>query len=310
MDKNIPPSEHTKLHQLPDVLRRKIRGQEHILPRVVSILQHGELGLSSRQRPKGSFLFLGPTGVGKTELTLAFTDFLLGEEKTFRFDMSEYQTQESLGILLGGRLGERGVLGLRYDESGGSGTLLFDEIEKAHPRVLDVFLQMLDAGRVSLASGETLDLTGFYVVCTSNIGSTEIMGMQHCPFATLERHVKAKAQQSLRPELFARITEVLVFNRLNYETQLEIAALMLDAELAALSAKGYSLTPDKSVLPFLVLKGFHPRLGARPMRGAVEKYVRDALASDLLTGGDGRGELSFDPLLNALTLRGNAVLSS
>ena len=112
----------------------------------------------------------GATGVGKTEITLAFTEFLFGGDKLFRFDMSEYQTQESLGILLGARLGERGTLGMAYDKSP-SGTLLFDEIEKAHPRVLDVFLQILDAARVTMASGETLDFSRHYIVLTSNLGA-------------------------------------------------------------------------------------------------------------------------------------------
>src|SRR6185295_19294161 len=136
-------------------------------------LKRGQLGLTKFNRPRGSFLFLGPTGVGKTETTIAFTDFLFGEGKLFRFDMSEYQTQESLGVLLGARLGERGTLGMAYDKSS-CGTLLFDEIEKAHPRVLDVFLQILDAARVTMASGDTLDLSGFYVVFTSNIGSGDL----------------------------------------------------------------------------------------------------------------------------------------
>ena len=110
--------------------------------------------------------------MGKTELTLTFTSFLMSNALAFRFDMSEYQTQESLGLLLGGKLGERGTLGMVYDRSK-IGTLLFDEIEKAHPRVLDVFLQILDAARVTLATGETLELSGFYIVFTSNIGSAD-----------------------------------------------------------------------------------------------------------------------------------------
>jgi ATP-dependent Clp protease ATP-binding subunit ClpB len=144
--------------------------------------------------------------------------------RAFRFDMSEYQTQESLGVLLGARVGEVGLLGMARAKSA-TGTVLFDEIEKAHPRVLDLFLQILDAARVTMASGETLDLSGFYIVFTSNIAATEIINLQHSSFATIERHVLAKAQQSLRPELYARIAEKLVFNRLSYEVQMEIARL-------------------------------------------------------------------------------------
>ena len=131
--------ELTKLSHLEDHLRGCIRGQDHALPRIASLLTRGELGLTKRSRLRGSFLFLGPTGGGKTQVTIAFTEFLMGLDHLFRFDMSEYQTQESIGVLLGGRLGERGTLALARDKHD-CGTLLCDEIEKAHPRVLDSFL--------------------------------------------------------------------------------------------------------------------------------------------------------------------------
>ena len=283
-------SQVAKLHGLLPLLRQRIRGQDHVLPRIVSLLQRGELGLTKGLRPRGSFLFLGPTGVGKTEVTLNFTQLLCGEDRLFRFDMSEYQNQESLAVLLGGKLGERGTLALAVEKSN-TGTLLFDEIEKAHPRVLDVFLQILDAARVTMASGETLDLSGFYVVFTSNIASAEIVGLQHSSFSTMERHVLGHAQQSMRPELYARITEKLVFNKLTYDVQLEIARLLLAQELEFLRAKGHCIEPAEAVLPFLVRRGFHPRLGARPMRDAVEKSIGDAVVSVLLEGGSGSGKL-------------------
>jgi len=296
-----PATANGKLHELESHLRQRIRGQDHVLPRIVSLLQRGELGLTKEGRPRGSFLFLGPTGVGKTEVTLAFTSFLMSKDHVFRFDMSEYQTQESLGLLLGGKLGERGTLGMMYDRSK-IGTLLFDEIEKAHPRVLDVFLQILDAARVTMASGETLELSGFYVVFTSNIGSADLMNLQYSTPATMERHVLTRAQQSMRPELYARITEKLVFNRLSYDHQMEIAQLLLNQELAYLKAKGHDLAPDVTVLPLLVRRGFHPKLGARPMRDAVEKLIGDAVASDLLSGGRGCGSLTVNTTTNGLLI--------
>jgi ATP-dependent Clp protease ATP-binding subunit ClpB len=139
IEKNSAPALHLKLQGLEKILSQRIRGQSHVIPRVVSVLQRGELGLTKPTRPRGSFMFLGPTGVGKTEITLAFTEFLFGADKLFRFDMSEYQTQESLGVLLGARLGERGTLGMAYDKSP-CGTLLFDEIENptlpsGHPAI-------------------------------------------------------------------------------------------------------------------------------------------------------------------------------
>lgn len=298
----LPVKLNGKLHELESHLRQRIRGQDHVLPRVVSLLHRGELGLTKPGRPRGSFLFLGPTGVGKTELTLTFTSLLMSNDHMFRFDMSEYQTQESLGLLLGGRLGERGTLGMVYDKSR-VGTLLFDEIEKAHPRVLDVFLQILDAARITLATGETLELSGFYVVFTSNIGSADLMNLQYSTPATMERHVLTRAQQSMRPELYARITEKLVFGRLTYDHQLEIAQLLLNQELAFLKAKGHELTPAHTVLPFLVQRGFHPKLGARPMRDAVEKLVGDAAAECLLSKRTACGSLSVDEGGDCLVVR-------
>ena len=269
------------LRQLPSFLRDRIRGQNHVIPQVVSALHRGELGLTTLDRPRGSFLFLGPTGVGKTELSLAFTDYLLGKDKLFRFDMSEYQTQESLSVLLGGRVGEVGLLGIALAKSA-TGTLLFDEIEKSHPRVFDVFLQMLDAARVTMASGETLDLSGFYIVFTSNVAAAEIINLQHSSFATMERHVLAKAQRTLRPELYARITEKLVFNRLSYDVQMEIARLHIARELSFLRDKGFDLTLGHSVVSFLMQRGFHLRLGARPLRDTIEKHLRGAVADAVL----------------------------
>jgi ATP-dependent Clp protease ATP-binding subunit ClpA len=290
-----------RLRQLQLHLSDRIRGQNHVIPRVVSALHRGELGLTTPDRPRGSFLFLGPTGVGKTELSLAFTDYLLGKDKLFRFDMSEYQTQESLGVLLGGRVGETGLLGMVVAKSV-TGTLLFDEIEKAHPRVLDVFLQILDAARVTMASGETLNLSGFYIVFTSNIATAEIINLQHSSFATMERHVLAKAQRTLRPELYARITEKLVFNRLSYEVQMEIARLHIGRELSFLRDKGFHLSVGHSVVSFLMQRGFHPRLGARPLRDTIEKHLRGAVADATLAEVSAR-RLEFVVSANELILR-------
>jgi len=291
----------TKLHELDALLVREIRGQTQVLPRIISTVKRGELNLTKPGRPRGSFLLLGPTGVGKTETVVVLTNQIFGAQKLFRFDMSEFQTQESLGLLLGAKLGETGHLGA-VRERAAEGSILFDEAEKAHPRVLDILLQLLDAARITMATGQTLDFSGFYIWLTSNIGAAELMSLQHSNDATLERHVVSRAQQALRPEIFARINEKLVFNRLSYEHQLEIAHLLLNQELSFLKAKGHELAPDATVLPFLVRRGFHPKLGARPMRDAVEKLVGDAVAIDLLTGGSGCGSLVVDQTANALII--------
>ncbi|MCZ7639662.1 MAG: AAA family ATPase [Verrucomicrobia bacterium] len=281
------------------LLPREIRGQSHTIPRIVSAVRRGELGLTKPSRPRGSFLLLGPTGVGKTETVVVTTNHVFGDGKLFRFDMSEFQNQEALGLLLGARLGEIGYLGA-VRERAAEGSLLFDEAEKAHPRVLDILLQLLDAARLTVATGQTLDFSGFYVWLTSNIGSAELMSLQHSNEATLERHVLTRAQQALRPEIFARVNEKLVFHRLSYEHQLEIAEKFLSREIEFLAARGHRIELDKTALPFLVRKGFHPKLGARPMRDAVEKLVGDAVTECLLTGRPACGILAHDELHDRL----------
>ena len=298
---NKTPDSHklTNLQELDVLLPREIRGQSHTIPRIVSAVRRGELGLTKPSRPRGSFLLLGPTGVGKTETVVVTTNHVFGDGKLFRFDMSEFQNQEALGLLLGARLGEIGYLGA-VRERAAEGSLLFDEAEKAHPRVLDILLQLLDAARLTVATGQTLDFSGFYVWLTSNIGSAELMSLQHSNEATLERHVLTRAQQALRPEIFARVNEKLVFHRLSYEHQLEIAEKFLSREIEFLAARGHRIELDKTALPFLVRKGFHPKLGARPMRDAVEKLVGDAVTECLLTGRPTCGILAHDELHDRL----------
>jgi ATP-dependent Clp protease ATP-binding subunit ClpB len=289
------------LQKLDTVLPREIRGQSQVLPRIISSMRRGEFGLTKPSRPRGSFLLLGPTGVGKTESVVVTTAQVFGAGRLFRFDMSEFQTQEALGLLLGARLGEVGYLGA-VRERAAEGSLLFDEAEKAHPRVLDIMLQLLDAARLTVATGQTLDFSGFYIWLTSNIGSAELMSLQHSNDATLERHVLTRAQQTLRPEIFARVNEKLVFHRLSYEHQLEIAEKFLAREVEFLAANGHKLQLDKAVLPFLVRKGFHPKLGARPMRDAVEKLVGDAVAECLLGARQACGMLAVDEARDCLII--------
>ena len=298
---SAPAPDRERLARMPAYLSSRLRGQSEVMGRVSPALQRAEFGLTKPGRPKASFLFLGPTGVGKTELTLCFSDYLLGPGSVHRFDMSEYQNQNAVGLLLGEHLGERGLLGAALDRRAVS-TLLFDEIEKAHPRMLDLFLQMLDAARVTLADGSTLDLSPCYIVMTSNLGSAEVMGLHHSAYATMERHVLTRAQQSLRPELYARVTEKLVFNRLTYDGQVEIARLRLKEEIAFYAARGHRLDAGEEVLNFLVRVGYHPRLGARPLRDAVERLVGDVVTENLLAGGDGSGELSLKRQADGLCL--------
>jgi ATP-dependent Clp protease ATP-binding subunit ClpA len=265
----------TKLRHLETHLKANIKGQDHVLPRICSVLQRGELNLAHPNRPKGSFLFVGPTGVGKTEITIAFTEYLCGSDHVRRFDMSEFQNQSSVGLLLGNSATDTGMLGRALDKNS-RGTLLFDEMEKAHPLVLDLFLQILDAGRITLANGETRKLNNYYIVFTSNIGAGEAMRMESSAFATIERTVLRRVDQVLRPELVARINEKLVFNRLSYVIQREICEMMIGHEVKRLGELGYKLAIDSEIIELLVREGYHRTLGARPMRNIVERYLQEA----------------------------------
>ena len=226
-------------------------------------------------RPKGSFLFVGPTGVGKTEITVCFSNYLFGDDHLHRFDMSEFQNQSSVGLLLGASSSETGMLGRALDKHD-CGTLLFDEMEKAHPLVLDLFLQILDAGRITLANGETKNLSGYYIVFTSNIGAGEAMRMESSAFSTIERTVLRRVDQTLRPELVARISEKLVFNRLPYAIQRMICEQMVQRETTRLSALGFEVEVDAAIIEMLVREGYHRTLGARPMRNTVDRYLAES----------------------------------
>ncbi len=280
-----------RLRTLPARLQRVIVGQDDAVAIVCERLQHGELGLTRAGRPKASFLFLGPTGVGKTELTLQFSEDLLGPGKVVRLDMSEYQTQDRLGLLLGTSREDPGRIAEGYDSCGGVGTLLLDEIEKAHPRVLDILLQLLEPARLTTGNNRVLDFSSWYVVLTSNIGAQRIMAMRKSIYETMRRLVQQDAQRELRPEIFGRITEVVVFNKLNYDTQRSIAGTMVERELAHQRARGLVVNGDTSVSEVVIKHGYHDRLGARPMRDAAERLVRNALSEDLLNGGRGTGRL-------------------
>jgi ATP-dependent Clp protease ATP-binding subunit ClpA len=164
------------------------------------------------------------------------------------------------------------------------GTLLFDEMEKAHPLVLDLFLQILDAGRITLANGETRSLNNYYIVFTSNIGAAEAMRMESSAFASIERTVLRRVDQVLRPELVARINEKLVFNRLPYAIQREICELMIGREVERLNRLGHDFVVEPATVETLVREGFHRTLGARPMRNTVDRFLQETAATRMLAG--------------------------
>ncbi|HVU15496.1 MAG TPA: AAA family ATPase [Candidatus Didemnitutus sp.] len=291
----VPPiSFREKLDALPKRLREGIIGQDQAVAIVAQRLQHGELGLTTPGRPKGSFLFLGPTGVGKTELTLRFTEELLGPGRVVRLDMSEYQTLDRLGLLLGVSSADPGRIAEGFDTCQGRGTLLFDEIEKAHPRVLDLLLQLLDAARLTTGGNRVLDFSEWYCVLTSNIGAQRIVALRKSKYETMERLVRQEAQRELRPELFARVTATVVFRKLDYDVQCRVAQSLLAREISEQADRGHALAPEPGIVETVIKRGYDERLGARPMRDAAEFLVREAISHDILTGGTGTGRLEVD----------------
>ncbi len=283
-----------KLCRLPRRLKERVVCQDEAIDSVVERLRHAELGLTQPGRPKASFLLLGPTGVGKTRLVLEFTRELLGEGKLVRLDMSEFQTQDRLALLLGSSATEPGRIAEGYDACGGVGTLLFDEIEKAHPRVLDILLQILEPARLTTGANRVLDFSGWYVALTSNIGAARIMAMRRSIYETMRRLVQQDAERELRPEIFARITEAVVLNRLDYDAQTRIAAQVVTGEIETHAGSGHAMATSRGVIEAVINRGYSDRLGARPMRDAAERMVRTALAEDLLKGGRGTGRLQAD----------------
>ncbi len=290
-----------RLRALDPTLREAIRGQDRVIPEVVERVKIGESGLATPGRPKGSFLFIGPTGVGKTELARVLARSLYDQEEPFRLDMSEFSSEDAIKNFIGDEKGGLGRLGDLLSQHS-EGILLVDEIEKAHRFVVDVFLQILDAGRVTCGTGRTFDLSRFYIIFTSNIGTADILRAKHLNFTQIEKYVLAQVAAAFRPEFLGRISSKLVFNKLSYPIQLEIARLNLDRERKFLAQRGHDIRFEEDVLTFLIQKGFDKYLGARPLRDAMEKYIRAPIADYLIVGStpQGRGTLTVHPAKSRL----------
>jgi ATP-dependent Clp protease ATP-binding subunit ClpA len=275
-------------------LGRHIIAQDHVLPRVAAAFARGELGVTAQHRPRSSFLLVGPTGSGKTETFTCAVNYTFGSGQLTVFDMSEYQDKTAVIKLLGADRDDPGLLG-RALLARPRGGLLFDEIEKAYPLVLDLFLQILWDGRVTLATGQTVNFGDYYVGFASNIGGAEAMRMAQSKFASVEQAVLRRVTQNMRPEFVARIDEILVFALLSPNAQREICGLIVTAETIRLQGLGYDLQVSREALEFLVREGFHPQLGARPLRKTVERQLQDAVVRELFRCGGAGGEVVVDP---------------
>ncbi len=280
--------EMEKLVKMEDRLRERVVGQDEALAAVANAVRTARAGLHDPNRPLGSFLFLGPTGVGKTETARAVAEFLFDDPRAMiRIDMSEYQEKHTVSRLIGAPPGYVG-----YEEAGQLteavrrrpySVILFDEVEKAHPEVLNVLLQLLDDGRLTDGQGRTVDFRNTIVIMTSNLGSQYITE-RGLPWPEIQRRVLEVMRQSFRPELLNRIDEVVIFRPLGTEQITQIVDIQLRDLRERLRDRKITLRLTTAAKERLAAEGFDPVYGARPLRRAIQQQIVQPLALQLLQG--------------------------
>ena len=231
-------------------------------------------------------LLAGPTGTGKTEtVNLLCQHFTPYRDQLVRLDMSEFQNQNALGLLIGNQVGEYGLLGHYHKKTGGNGVLLFDEIEKAHPLIMDVFLQILSAARFTLANGETLDLSNYVVIATTNIGSRMLMESKSTDRETIVKRTLRAITSEMRPEIFGRFNLVTVFNSLDRETLKRIGEYQVGKVTGIINALGHDIKVDKSVTEWVQEDGYSEDFGARPMQESAMRIIGGVVTNKILETG-------------------------
>ena len=319
----LTEDESSRLLHMEDTLHKRVIGQDEAVSAVARAIRRARAGLKDEKRPIGSFLFLGPTGVGKTELCKALAEAMFGDESAMvRIDMSEYMEKFSVSRMIGSPPGYVG------HEEGGQLTeavrrkpysvVLFDEIEKAHPDVFNILLQVLEDGRLTDSTGRTVDFRNTICVMTSNVGAADVgknargLGFTNdrsdLSVQSYERMKEAMLEElkrTFRPEFLNRVDELIVFHPLDEENILRIAGLMVQSVAARLAERDIHLTWDDEALQFLAKEGFDPTYGARPLRRAIQRMVEDDLSEEILSGrvalGDKvhmsvqEGKLTFTP---------------
>ncbi|MGB3634033.1 MAG: ATP-dependent Clp protease ATP-binding subunit [Rubrobacteraceae bacterium] len=298
---NIVQEEAERLLNLEAVLHERVIGQEQAVTAVSEAIRRARAGIKDPKRPVGSFIFLGPTGVGKTELARTLARYLFGEEDAMiRIDMSEYQERHTVSRLVGAPPGYVG-----YDEAGQLtervrrrpySVVLFDEIEKAHPDVFNTLLQVLDDGRLTDAQGRTVSFENTVIIMTSNVGSQHLVSEKQFGFTSkegtdfgeTERRARSALEKAFRPEFLNRIDEIIVFHPLSKEDVLQIVDIMLSQLNKHLESQQVQVEVTDAAKGFLAEEGYDPKYGARPLARAIRRHVENPLSSRIIGG-------EFDP---------------
>ncbi len=289
--------EMQKLVQMEDKLRTRVIGQDEALEAVANAVRRARAGLQDPNRPVGSFIFLGPTGVGKTETARALAEFLFDDERAMvRLDMSEYMEKHAVARMIGAPPGYVG-----YDEGGQLteavrrrpySVVLFDEIEKAHPDVFNVLLQILDDGRLTDSKGRVVDFKNTVLIMTSNLGSREIQAAAQNPLADhdIRQSVLQVLRDHFKPEFLNRIDDIVVFEQLSREEIARIIDVQLEKLRRNLEERGITLELDDKARELLIKEGYDPVYGARPLKRAIQTMIQNPLAVKLLKGEVGSGQ--------------------
>jgi ATP-dependent Clp protease ATP-binding subunit ClpC len=297
----LTEAETKKLLRMEDELHKRVIGQDVAITAVSKAIRRSRAGIKDPKRPAGSFIFLGPSGVGKTELARTLAEFLFGDEDSMvRIDMSEYMEKHAVSRLVGSPPGYVG-----YDEGGQLteavrrrpySVLLLDEIEKAHPDVFNILLQILEDGRLTDAQGRTVDFRNTIVIMTSNIGAKDIARNVSFGFGTsdetgtsyeeMKDRIMGELKKVFRPEFLNRIDEVIVFHKLTMDEIKEIIELMIGRVRAQVAEHELQLELDEPAKELLADRGWDPSMGARPLRRAIQRYIEDPLADEVLRQGN------------------------
>lgn len=296
--KKLVHEESERLLNMENILHKRVVGQDEAVNAVARAIRRGRVGLKDPKRPIGSFLFLGPTGVGKTELSKALAEVLFGDESAMiRVDMSEYMEKHTVSKMIGSPPGYVG-----FDDGGQLtekvrrkpySVILFDEIEKAHPDVFNIMLQILDDGRLTDAKGRTVDFKNTVIIMTSNIGAKTITDAKKLGFTPEEdsfdknqekirENVMDELKRSFRPEFLNRIDDIIVFKQLDREDIKKIASRLCDSVVKSLKELGITLSVEDSAIDVLVEKGFDVTYGARPLKRAIQSLIEDKMAEKML----------------------------